>query len=770
MMKIQSLITLYSLASLPAMAADYYVSAAGSDTNPGTSAAPWRTIAKVNSATLAAGDTIHFRCGDTWRETLVPQKSGSATAKVTYTSYDTGAKPVISGAEVITGPWTLHSGGTANTYVTPLAAQTMMVTRSNSYIKKGGSINTLAVNQYRWEAGMLYINIGSDPSASLIEVGQRSNGVAPANGRNHVTLRDLRIEKTNISNIRVVQGSFWIVEDCEIYYGNSNSAAAGGAVNGDQIHDAIIRRNHISYSLGDGVMAWRSARVEVSGNLIENVLDDGGSGGADGIQIGAKVSTPNACDGFKIINNVVSRPSTEVQKGCIIQEMGDNGIISGNICTKGRFGLSSSGNNNVVEHNYVTGFGTAGGIRVSQDQDMANMKIRYNIVTQSPGFAGITILNDQALDPDDPTPPTPKRRSNFEIHNNVVYNTYYGIVAGSNFSGSIRNNIVWSPGSNPRVRISAGTILPGETITVSHNILKDATTESMVSISGTSYYDLPSLQASPYGAGTSIADPLFVNAATQDFHVKPGSPTIDAGVDVGLTEDYEGNPVPGGVAPDIGAYETMAVYEGFNQPAGTIDGANGGTGWGGPWTVAGGAGGNAVTGGGFTYTGLPVSGNRLQLFDTDGVFQQVTRPLANTWGYYEGTYWISFLAKKVNTAREAYLYFNGLNFRAYQANAWQVKTPGTAYTTLTGAGSSSLHLFVVRVDSGATNDTVRVWVDPVISAGEPAPGSALVTLTDPGTFNVSQVTISHGPFGSATQCGEWDEIRLGTSFQAVTAP
>ena len=770
-MKIPSLLTLSCLASsLPAVAADYYVSAAGSDTNAGTSsAAPWQTIAKVNSVTLAAGDNIHFRCGDTWRETLVPQKSGSATAKVTYLSYGTGAKPVISGAEVVTGGWTLHTGGTAGTYVTPLATQTMMVTRDSTYVKKGGTINTLAANQYRWEAGMLYINIGgADPSASLIEVGQRSNGVNPATGRNHVTLRGLRIEKTNISNIRIVQGSFWTVEDCEIYYGNSNSSNAGGGVNGDQMHDAIIRRNHISYSLGDGVLAWRSARVEVSDNLIENVLDDGGSGGADGIQIGAKETTPNACDGFKILNNVVSRPSTEVQKGCIIQEMGDNGIIAGNTCIKGRFGLSPNGNNIIVEHNYVTGFGTAGGIRVAQNQDMANISIRYNVVSQSPGFMGITILNDKALDPDNPV--TPKRRSNFEIHNNVVYNTYYGIGAGSNFSGSIRNNIVWSPGSNPRVRISAGSILPGETITVSNNILRDATSESMVSISGTSYFDLPSLQASPYGAGTSVSDPLFVNAAAGDFHVQPGSPAIDTGVDVGLTEDYEGNPVPGGVAPDIGAYETMAVYDGFNQLPGTIDGANGGTGWGGPWIVSGGAGGNSAVSGGFTYTGLPVSGNRLQLFDTDGAFQQVTRPLATTWGYYEGTYWISFLAKKVNSAREAYASFGGLGFRAYQGNAWQVKTPGTAYTTITGANSASLHLFVIRVDSGATNDVVQVWLDPVISAGEPAAGTALVTLTDPGTFNVTQVSISHGPYGSSTQCGEWDEIRLGTSFQAVTAP
>ncbi len=756
---------LYAAALLPSAGADYYVSAAGADTNPGTLAAPWRTIAKVNSAVLAAGDTIHFRCGDVWRETLVPQKNGSAAAKVTYTSYGSGAKPVISGAEIITTAWTPYPAGPPGTYTTPLATQTMMVTVNGAYVKGVKTPASLAANRYCWEAGVLYLNVGSDPSSAVVEVGQRNNGVAPANGRDHVTLRDLRIEKTNISNIRVVQGDFWIVEDCEIYFGNSNSSNAGGGVNGDQMNDAIIRRNHINYSLGDGVMGWRSARMEISDNLIENVLDDGGSGGADGIQIGAKTTTPNACDGFKILNNIVSRPSTEVQKGCIIQEMGDNGIIAGNTCIKGRFGLSPNGNNVIVEHNYVTGFGTAGGIRVAQDQHLADMKIRYNIVTQSPGFTGITIMNDKALDPANPV--TPKERRNFEIYNNVVYNTYYGIGAGNNFSGVIRNNIVWHPGTNPRWRITAGTILPGETITVSHNILRDATSEPMVSISGTAYHDLPALQAAGWGTGSSVADPLFVNVAGADFHLQAGSPGIDAGIDVGLTEDFEGNPVPVGGAPDIGAYEAVGAYEGFDYAAGSISGLSGGRGWNGPWVVSGGAGGNNVVSTGFTYTGLAAAGNRFSIYDTDGVLQQATRTLGNTFGGFEGSYWISFLARKANSAREAYISFGGLSFRAYQGNAWQVKTPGTSYTTLTGAASATTHLFVARVDCGPTNDVVHVWVDPLISAGAPDPLAATLSLTDPSTFTFNQVTIKHGPYGTSTQNGEWDEIRVGNTFNAV---
>ena len=48
-----------------------------------------------------------------------------------------------------------------------------------------------------------------------------------------------------------------------------------------------------------------------------------------------------------------------------------------------------------------------------------------------------------------------------------------------------------------------------------------------------------------------VTDPLFVSAS--DFHLQPGSPAHDAGMDVGLTSDIEDNPIVG--LPDIGAYE-----------------------------------------------------------------------------------------------------------------------------------------------------------------------------------------------------------------------
>ncbi|MDE0853776.1 MAG: hypothetical protein OSA97_05075, partial [Nevskia sp.] len=51
-----------------ALAATYYVdAAAGSDSAAGTSATTaWQTLAKVNSTTFSAGDSILFQTGQHW--------------------------------------------------------------------------------------------------------------------------------------------------------------------------------------------------------------------------------------------------------------------------------------------------------------------------------------------------------------------------------------------------------------------------------------------------------------------------------------------------------------------------------------------------------------------------------------------------------------------------------------------------------------------------------------------------------------------------------
>ena len=64
-----------------------------------------------------------------------------------------------------------------------------------------------------------------------------------------------------------------------------------------------------------------------------------------------------------------------------------------------------------------------------------------------------------------------------------------------------------------------------------------------------------------YGKHDFVAEPQFVDPAGGDFRLKPGSPGVDAGVDVGITSDLVGTKRPQGKAPDIGAYELKETAE-----------------------------------------------------------------------------------------------------------------------------------------------------------------------------------------------------------------
>ncbi|MFA6004253.1 MAG: right-handed parallel beta-helix repeat-containing protein, partial [Elusimicrobiota bacterium] len=86
-----------------AFGASYYVSSAGSDSNDGLSTAtPWKTIAKVNAKTFVSGDQILFRSGDDFSGQINLNQAG-----LTVGVYGTGAKPIISGSEHLTG-WTAY--------------------------------------------------------------------------------------------------------------------------------------------------------------------------------------------------------------------------------------------------------------------------------------------------------------------------------------------------------------------------------------------------------------------------------------------------------------------------------------------------------------------------------------------------------------------------------------------------------------------------------------------------------------------------------------
>ena len=97
---------------------EYYVATTGSDTNPGTKAAPFLTLEKAQSVVRAAlpaateGITVWVRGGTYYFDQPLefgPDDSGSAAVPVAYKGY-AGETVVLSGAKLLTPTWSTHSG------------------------------------------------------------------------------------------------------------------------------------------------------------------------------------------------------------------------------------------------------------------------------------------------------------------------------------------------------------------------------------------------------------------------------------------------------------------------------------------------------------------------------------------------------------------------------------------------------------------------------------------------------------------------------------
>lgn len=92
------------IVSLNLAALNYYVSSStGNDGNNGTSqSTPWRTLSKVNAALLNPGDIVNLMKGDTFSGTIIINRSGSVGNPITYSSYGSGATPIITGFASVT--------------------------------------------------------------------------------------------------------------------------------------------------------------------------------------------------------------------------------------------------------------------------------------------------------------------------------------------------------------------------------------------------------------------------------------------------------------------------------------------------------------------------------------------------------------------------------------------------------------------------------------------------------------------------------------------
>lgn len=193
--------TLFPIAASAATQATYYVSPTGSDSNPGTLAAPFQTITKARDAVRIinsnmTGDIyIYLRGGNysiTSTVTFGPQDSGTNGYRIYYQAYP-GETPVLNGATKVTG-WTQHSG---NIYKAALNRSTKL---RNLYVNDQRASMTSKTVTARGGYGTYSVTAGQASWAWTS--GSKSDGV-------QYNTSDVPAIASNKDDLEIVNGTTW---------------------------------------------------------------------------------------------------------------------------------------------------------------------------------------------------------------------------------------------------------------------------------------------------------------------------------------------------------------------------------------------------------------------------------------------------------------------------------------------------------------------------------------------------------------------------------
>lgn len=583
------------LIAQPALAAEtgttYYVDAiTGNDDGAGTSeGSAWKSLAKVNSLELAAGDEILLRRGSVWADQqLTPQGSGIEGDPITIDAYGQGAKPRIEANGVHPDGlrlWNADYWEIRNLDI----SNTAFVTDPTVYNAAGraGDFRGIHIGGDDGRAHHHFVIDAVDVHDITGEVkwiGQRTgytppNGISFGNGWDRskntggILITGDVVDITNpgptattfhdivIQNSSVINTSFGAIT-IKQYTGDAPGAVATGW--GDRASesdtrfsphtDIIIRDNYITQAGtaygANGIYVTGSEKVVVERNLVERV-------GTCGIE---SYNT----DDVVIQHNEVN--FTTVKAGGQDSNAIDTDIAS---------------TNQIVQHNYV--YGNGEGMLVYQ-QRFGDAIFRYNVIAASTKNS-IHIASESI--------------ATGQIYNNTILDSIGYVINGNTGKYTLRNNIFASSTGNA---VSSG----GSNLVYAGNLYSGVAPRPN---------ETAPFVADPGFTVGQLAVPVVgtVRAANLDQVLglipKSGGRAVNAASVIadngGL--DYRGAALYQG-APDFGAFEyTTPEGQQTETIVGTVTTAGSGTAVPGAVVTADGAPGSATTGvdGWYSLGGVP---------------------------------------------------------------------------------------------------------------------------------------------------------------------
>ncbi len=561
----------------------YYVDncvVTGSDSNNGTDpSTPWLTVAKVNSSAFNPADSILFHRGCTWREQLTVLSSGLANAPITFGAYGTGNKPIISGADTVSG-WTNYSGNIYVASTSPANVPNQLYVDGTFYdiahYPNSGWLTATANSYYTSYNTIIDSNLTltSDQiigATVMVRANDWYIGTTVATDYNPatytITLHDSIYPGTQSSMIAgygfYLQNMLWMLDSPgEWYYDSTAHQIYLWAPNGDNPSSHSVEISNRSYGINDtgknyitiqnleidnanqqdvyisnasnitingitasggqnGILLTTNTNSSITNNSIQNTLSDG---------IQATTKTSNEVVSKNTINNAGNVGMPKVSDGAIYITGAAMTANNNTVTNSGYIGIDFRGGqingsqtlveNNIIDRSCLV-LDDCGGIYTEPSGNPMFGTISGNTVTNSIGNASgtnHTTTMSLGIYLDDLS-------YGISILNNIVSNTDVGIFLHSSHDTTVTGNNVYSSRKYAyAINRNSSTAAPG---LVRNNIATNNIFETLGTDAVARYYTGQS-------TGTNLGPdtpPLF-GTFNNNTYYHPNSSTVIGNVNV----------------------------------------------------------------------------------------------------------------------------------------------------------------------------------------------------------------------------------------------
>ena len=522
----------------PSSSRIYFVDTAGSDSNDGHSpTTAFKTIAKVNTLKLKPGESVMFKRGEVWRESLVTPAAGAPGLPIVFGAYGTGPRPVFTGADLVTG-WSVEvvtigraggniTEGRFTAYYASQVAKVSQVFDNGNRMQRVQYKSQLVPLSWWYDAGNLRVYLrtagDSDPASDTIEGSTRDYSVYLT--QHDISLQDLDISKGKLYGVKsspsaALDGLFitrCMVRDAFVdnIRFDDRTAFVGPTITDSDVYGAGAVGILIAYANTGAII--RNNRVWANSQLSNNTF-----GG---------VSDQTYSAGIKVFGGATAN----YQAGLLIELNTVYGncphpwVASDSLDGARAVGIwldtlnITTGAPAVVRQNLVHD-NRSSGIEVEVSR---NCKVYYNVLYSN---AAISRRGDLHVESQ-----SGLSASNITIHHNIAYGAGYANIemvdGGAGFHDILVFDNIFSQTKSGNRFGEYRIPLSGSDNIIEKNCYSTGVPFLVSTNGGTSYSSLAAWIASGAQETDSVvADPAFLNPFAGDFRLAFGSPCAASGV------------------------------------------------------------------------------------------------------------------------------------------------------------------------------------------------------------------------------------------------